>query len=197
MKSSLRSAAPDSAWMPMSPVPPSPAIASTVISSARPVARSPAASPAAAAAVRRERDVDPRHLDRRGRVHAAEHRQAACGHGHDHRPSSALVIARRPMPMPHPAHARLPGSTYSRARAGRVMRGHFAPPVSFRLIQSVGRSRTPSCHVGDRARVAALREVARARRLAPPRPQTAPEDDGRASARRSSAARRSVQIGPS
>jgi len=35
----------------MSPVPPSPAMASTVISSDRPVARSPAARPAAAAAV--------------------------------------------------------------------------------------------------------------------------------------------------
>ena len=30
-------------------------------------------------------------------------------------PSSAFVIALRPMPMPQPAHARLPGRTYSSA----------------------------------------------------------------------------------
>ena len=70
--------------MPMSPVPPSPAIASTVISSARPIARSPAASPAAAAAV--DGNATLTHgtsTDAVGYMPPSTVRQLA-GHGHDH-----------------------------------------------------------------------------------------------------------------
>ena len=50
--SSLRSIAPESAWMPMSAVPPSPAMPTTVQSSGfLPCARNPASMPAATAAV--------------------------------------------------------------------------------------------------------------------------------------------------
>ena len=50
MKSVPRSAAPESAWMPMSKVPPSPAMATTVMS-LRFMAASPATRPEAEAAV--------------------------------------------------------------------------------------------------------------------------------------------------
>jgi len=116
----LRSAAPDSAWMPMSPVPPSPAIATTVISSARPTARRPAASPAAAAAV--DGNATFTHgtvIDEVGYMPPSTVRQLA-GTVITIRPSSAAVIWRSPMPTPQPAHARLPGRTWLVAGRSRI-----------------------------------------------------------------------------
>ena len=95
----------------MSLVPPSPAIASTVIWSALPVARRPAASPAAAAAVEGNATLTQgTSTELIGYMPPSTVRQLA-GTAITIWPSSAEVIARRPIPMPHPAQARLPGST--------------------------------------------------------------------------------------
>jgi len=92
MKSSLRSAAPESAWMPMSPVPPSPAMASTVISFSRPVALSPARTPEAAAAVDGNATlIQGTSTEASGNIPPSTVRQLA-GTVITMRPSSALVI---------------------------------------------------------------------------------------------------------
>src|SRR5450759_2132894 len=139
MKSSSRSAAPESAWMPMSAVPPSPAMASTVISLSRPVARSPAASPAAAAAVDGKATLTHgTSTEETGYMPPSTVRQLA-GTAITMRPSSAAVICRRAIPMPHPAPARLPASAGEETGRSRIFDGMASSALPLQ-VDPVGRA---------------------------------------------------------
>ncbi len=161
--------------MPMSPVPPSPAIASTVISPSRPVARSPAASPAAAAAV--DGNATLTHgtsTEAVGYMPPSTVRQLA-GHGHDH--VAVERLGDRAQADADPAAGAGTVAGQNELGGGKIDdAGHFAPPVSLRLTQSVGRCRTPACP-SARARSAASASCS-GETSRPPRPQTAPQTTG-------------------
>ena len=114
---------------------------------------------------RRERDVDPRDLDRRGRIHAAEHREAARRHRHDHAAVERLGDR---------AQADADAAAGAGAVAGQDVlaggqvddAGHCAPPVSLRLIQSVVSMPHAAREVGDARASAAAVELRRATRRA-------------------------------